>query len=93
MTTPTDRKETVDIKEKEIPTKEEARAVLARTVQDEDRSVIIVEREDILQETAKTRPRASCLVATIAANPGTQRRSADRNNETSSSQRAKAKEK
>ena len=67
--------------------------MLATTVQDEDRSVIIVEREDILQETAKTRPRASCLVATIAANPGTQRRSADRNNETSSSQRAKAKEK
>ncbi len=66
--------------------------MLATTVQDEDRSVIIVEREDILQETAKTRPRASCLVATIAANPGIQRRSADKNNETSSSQRARAKE-
>ncbi len=66
--------------------------MLATTVQDEDRSVTIVEREDILQEIAKARPRASCLVVTVAANPGTQRRSADKNNETSSSQRAKAKE-
>ena len=64
--------------------------MLATTVEDEDHSVTIVEREDILQETVKTRPRANYLVATIAANPGTQRRSADRNNETSSSQRAKA---
>ncbi len=66
--------------------------MLARTVQDEDRSVIIVEREDILQRIAKTRPGASGLLATIAAKPGTLRRSADKNNETSSSQRAKAKE-
>ena len=66
--------------------------MLATKVQDEDRSVTIVEREDILQEIAKARPRASCLVVTVAANPGTQRRSADKNNETSSSQRAKAKE-
>ena len=50
LTIPTDRKETVDIKEKEIPTKEEVRAVLARMVQDENHGVIIVEREDILQK-------------------------------------------
>ena len=67
--------------------------MLATTVQDEDRSVSIVEREDILQRIVKIKPRARPLVVTIAASPDTRRRSAVRSSETSSSQRAKAKEK
>ena len=66
--------------------------MLAHTVQDEDRSVIIVEREDILQSNVKIKPRARPLVVNIVASPDTQRRSAVRSSETSSSQRAKAKE-
>ena len=58
----------------------------------EERTAIIVEREDILQKIVKIRPLESCLAVTIAASPDAQRKSADKNNETSSSQKAKAKE-
>ncbi len=72
-------------KERETRTKEEVKAVLAISVKDdscEDRSAIIVEYEDILQDNVKTKLRGNLHVVTIAANPGTQRRNVDKNNET-----------
>ena len=63
--------------------------MLATLVQDEDHSVTIVEREDILQSNVKIKPRARPLVVTIVASPDTQRRSAVKNNETRPSRKVR----